>query len=583
MGQISRRSFVKGASVAGAGAAVGTASLMSAPPAGAVITGNIDGEVYDRGYDTVNKSVGQVFDVKAYGAFGDGIAGTTGSISSGSTTFSDPAAAFVSGDIGKLMTVQGAGAAGALLSTTISGVGSPTSVTLAAPAATSAASTSYVYGHDDTAAIAATITASGTNAYSEGRVFAPAGIYLIKGPQLAMTNRGGLFGAGGRHTPGVPDAATVFVCADATAGLNPNGAATYQGFLVDGNNIATTPLQNGLNGGSAGCYATYIDVWSTRSAAIGWTIYGTQNTTYYDCGVTNSATDGLYLDAGAGGLDFFNYEETGSKRYGLRMDTTILGGLGSYLTHCADVRIFGGAFVTPAGSPRPGTSKMFLRGIVDVRFDGVRVIGDNLSGPTVDMDQGNGFGTRFLNCWFTATPGSNRACISVGASPGLSQFLMFIKTDGCSFASGDRSVYIAGANQYYTYSAFDWGYDGTTNGPQAAAGQAGIDTLLMGRTGKWQTATLVSPWTGAVGYRIAADGRVELQGSASGGASASQVFVLGLGYRPNNSADLRIPVVTSAGVGYVTVQSSNTGNVSVTLASGSMGTVSFDGVSFPVP
>lgn len=84
----------------------------------------------------------------------------------GSATMTAPSATFYSGqtnftaaDIGKKIAVQGAGAAGATLTTTIAGVVSPTQATLAVPAVTSVAGQGFAYGTDYTAEIQAAITA----------------------------------------------------------------------------------------------------------------------------------------------------------------------------------------------------------------------------------------------------------------------------------------------------------------------------------------------------------------------------------------------------------------------------------------
>lgn len=68
-----------------------------------------------------------------------------GAITSGAATFTSASGTFVSGDIGRNIIVQGAGASGADLYTTISAVGSTTSITLAANAGTTVSGARYAF------------------------------------------------------------------------------------------------------------------------------------------------------------------------------------------------------------------------------------------------------------------------------------------------------------------------------------------------------------------------------------------------------------------------------------------------------
>jgi hypothetical protein len=92
-------------------------------------------------------------------AVGDGINIATGtvSISSGSNALTVSAGIFTAADIGKCISVKGAGASGGYLLTTISGFTSTTQVTLAANAATGlgAAAANVTYGTDATAGLKA--------------------------------------------------------------------------------------------------------------------------------------------------------------------------------------------------------------------------------------------------------------------------------------------------------------------------------------------------------------------------------------------------------------------------------------------
>ena len=75
------------------------------------------------------------------------ITNSSGTVTSGSTTLSDPAGAFTSKIIGDAIAVQGAGASGATLITTITGVTSASQLTLGTAASTSiSGSAVYTYG-----------------------------------------------------------------------------------------------------------------------------------------------------------------------------------------------------------------------------------------------------------------------------------------------------------------------------------------------------------------------------------------------------------------------------------------------------
>jgi len=119
--------------------------------------------------------------VKAdYGAVGDGKSVTaTVTISSGSPNLTATGASFAPGDVGKLIAVQGAGASGGILSTTILSYTDATHVVLAANAGTavSAASKLVTYGTNDTAAINSMIAAQ--NAAGNGYAYWPEGVYCV--------------------------------------------------------------------------------------------------------------------------------------------------------------------------------------------------------------------------------------------------------------------------------------------------------------------------------------------------------------------------------------------------------------------
>lgn len=587
---------------------------------------SFDGYVVDQGGEAYNIAN------PAYGAKGDTVqAPSGGSIAAASTTLtiSVPGVAFVAGDLGKVVTVQGAGASGAVLSTTIAAVLTSTKVMLTHPALAGVSNAGFSFGTDDTVAItAAASAASATNSI----VFAPAGIYTILGSsyngdesggsQIHLLSRGGLLGQGGAG------ANTVFLCADETAGISTYANARYQGFMCDGNNVATTPLWNGVvtgpdtvgttggvgtpTGGlptgvpagtvtdNAVSYGTFVDVWATRSAGNGWAIMSCQNNSYYHCGTTDNAQDGLYLDGGAGGHDFFNFYERGSLRYGVYSDTkfpTVYG----YEDSVQDIRFFGGTFDADPG--RRGVSKVFLQFAYDWRFLGTKIVGTNLTGPTVSLDQTQLYGHKFVGCWIWATPkqtNPGNACVHINGVAIDNNHFSIVKTDGCAFVAGDNSVIVTSNNEYYVYPAIGWLFDATTHGPAAPSPVSAVtsvphltlpaaDALLVGRTGAWQQAALAAGWTGAVYYRIMAEGWVQLKGSAqSQSSTGGAIFTLPIGYRPLGGATdsasayhLRAATYDSAtstsGVGLLTIQKGSSENGSST--STNPGDVSFSAIA----
>lgn len=438
---------------------------------------------------------------------------------------------------------------------------------------------------DDTAAIAAAIAAAEA---VRGTVFVPPGTYLITGannPQsgggpLRLAGPGGLTGAGGN--PGSSGAATVFLCGDSSAGIVAGGPGTYRGFCVDGDSTATTPLQNGtLSGGAAtaACsYSTFVDVWVTGSAGNGWTILGCQSNSYYDCGSVDSADDGLYVDGGAGGLAFWGFVESGSGQYGVHADDDVSGGTGTRDDRTEQVRFYGGSLSSSSGDAT-GVSKVYLRSAYDWKLLDMAIAGDNLSGPTVDLDQSAGDTLDFSRCRISATPTGQQpglACIEVGGTPpGGADPLPFLRTDKVRFTDGDTSVYIAAAGAY-TYPALDWIYDGTANGPAAASGLDAA-ALLRGRTGDWVSVPVsTSPWGGTAKYRVDELGRVELQGTLTTSGGGGSIFTLPTGYRP--AAAAQFPVAVANGAASVSVAANGV------VASTYSGTANLylDGIRFPV-
>ena len=122
----------------------------------------------------------RVYNVEAYGAEHDGERTLDGAITSGLAVLTSASNPFTSADVGKIIVVSGAGAAGVAHKTTIASYQSAGQVTLTASASTTVSGIALVYwGTDDTVAIQAASDAC--FAAGGGDVYFPIGIYIING------------------------------------------------------------------------------------------------------------------------------------------------------------------------------------------------------------------------------------------------------------------------------------------------------------------------------------------------------------------------------------------------------------------
>jgi len=185
---------------------------------------------------TVQNKLTEFVSVADFGAKGDGkIVTATCSITSGGNSLTATGASFVSGDVGKLILIPGAGAAGAPLASTITAVSSSTSISINDNAGTTLTTSSkqLTYGTDDKAAIQSAIDSLGSTG---GYVLLPsrrhaisAGVKIGNGTSSAYSTKHGVrfigaSGAGGGVANALNTTAPV-------AELSYIGAAT--GFVVD--------------------------------------------------------------------------------------------------------------------------------------------------------------------------------------------------------------------------------------------------------------------------------------------------------------------------------------------------------------
>ncbi|SIS72952.1 right-handed parallel beta-helix repeat-containing protein [Insolitispirillum peregrinum] len=112
-----------------------------------------------------------------WGAIPDGVQLSTATMTAGSPVLTASDTVFSADDVGKLVVVNGAGANGAPLYSTITGCSSEMMVSLASAAGTSVRNAEATYGTDQHAAIQSACTAT-----CGGAIFIPAGIYMLSAP-----------------------------------------------------------------------------------------------------------------------------------------------------------------------------------------------------------------------------------------------------------------------------------------------------------------------------------------------------------------------------------------------------------------
>lgn len=171
-----------------------------------------------------------VFNVRDYGAVGNYKTFATGGMTATSAVFTDATnGSFTSANIGQLVTVAGAGAAGVDLSTTISSITSSTVVVLAVAASTTVSAASYGYGTSDSTAINAAVTAAGSVG---GSVYLPPGGYCLSAV-VVPANNVSLVGAGIGNTILYPFGTVAAVQLQASSG-SPLANFAMAHLTIDG-------------------------------------------------------------------------------------------------------------------------------------------------------------------------------------------------------------------------------------------------------------------------------------------------------------------------------------------------------------
>lgn len=258
-----------------------------------------------------------VFNVKSYGAKGDGQVRTDGAMTSGSGVLTCATSTpFTSADVGKVIMVKGAGATGVTtLTGTISGFTDSGHVTLSVNAATTVTNAAVMWATDDTSAIQAAINAAVTWAQANGgaaRVFIPvsSGFYGIGGAlvtggttkgnaqltvpvvpdtarKVALTIEGAVNGAGVQHwnqtTPQTSGSTLVsFGVHSSVSAQNSNISANGNGCVIGG------PAQPGGYGVAPGTYSNMLVTLRGLSILTAYSLYGLTYTAFDFSGIANA-------------------------------------------------------------------------------------------------------------------------------------------------------------------------------------------------------------------------------------------------------------------------------------------------------
>ncbi len=156
-------------------AGIKTFSSFPVTPSSAPTT---DYQVANKKYVDDNAPI--MYNVKSYGALGDGVDYADGALTATDATFTSASNPFVSGDVGKVISIDGAGTAGAYHVTTIASYTSAGEVELTDVGVTTVSGAAvFRFGTDDTSALQ-TLIQTVYDAIG-GVIYFPNGIYILNG------------------------------------------------------------------------------------------------------------------------------------------------------------------------------------------------------------------------------------------------------------------------------------------------------------------------------------------------------------------------------------------------------------------
>lgn len=421
-------------------------------------------------------------------------------ITAGSPALRVNGAAFTTADVGKIIMVEGAGAAGAVLTTTILARIDATNITLTANAATplAAAIKAVVYGRDNGAHLDNAIAF--VKAIGGGVLKLPNGRIIRSGiTALSSTVPIQIAGAGRRAT-------ILHTTSAAAMTLDAAGAESAYIFALRDFSIARTPYPSG-----SGSLA--ISITNAPGSLLERIAIGIQ-------GETGSWDTGINLAAASPGCDFVDCHFVDVYGYGLRS----VGGAEDFSSQV--LRVIGGSFLR-CGLVSNGGG-LIIRNGTAVTVDGINA-GDCYDAVTFQNCSGVSLIRSYIETSTHANLVFSADCINfiiegnwLGASP-ATEFDHLFKT---------RFAY----NVFYNYAVsfaancldIDWG-------PFDAALGGG----LTGDT-PWRPVTLINSWANVggyqtAGYRMHGDGTLELRGVIGVGTAPSDAFVLADGFRPSGA------------------------------------------------
>lgn len=348
-----------------------------------------------------------------FGAVGDGKQADDGAITSGDATFTSASAAFTSADIGKYIVVNGAGAAGVPLPTTILSINSSTSVDLAVNASTTVSGASYTFGTDDYDAFICAIF-FGKVAYVPG-IDAAAGNRYLCSTSIPVRQSGSVIRGDGYASwcvlaSIVPTGVGQFF---GVAGLLPTisgglPAAFVEDVVFDGIHVDTNKGTNDNGIGGSFCKNTVVrncHFSNVGRKAVTWQ-YHVHNNQGVNCiihsaamesaGLTQSAfsTEGenasFTYSNGVPAVDWNGDDNTGNDFYNIHIVQS--GGSGVVVSNAKRCEVSGITMDTIGGRPL-----VTARYCEDVVFRGVYAKLSTIG--FINAGSANSISVKFEDCW----------------------------------------------------------------------------------------------------------------------------------------------------------------------------------------
>jgi hypothetical protein len=237
----------------------------------------------------------RVMSITDFGAVGDtfvsntlGAFGASGAITNGQNLFTSTQAKFFTASIGKTISIAGAGAAGAVLNTTIAGYTSPTQVTLTVNASTTVTAAAFSFGTDDTAAVNRAIAwASGSSPLSR-KLIAPPG--LVFGVTSTIVIDTSFVEIEGAQTGSAPY--------DTAIGPAPFTSALAWLGAGGGTIMQIAPASGASNPALTGIHLSGLGFACNNLAAVGLDVSGVQMCTFSDLYASEGTTASFYIHGG---------------------------------------------------------------------------------------------------------------------------------------------------------------------------------------------------------------------------------------------------------------------------------------------